>query len=211
MGRCRGVIKGIRRQRDDDVNGKIFPAQKVQEFCVECLTKAGLSPDRSAIVAESLLCAEVRGIYSHGVVRLENYLQRVEAGVMKLEAPIATEMDAEAVALLERQQHLRPDRRPQGHDAGHRQGETLRHRCGGGQEFQPFRGCGLLRDDGAAGRHDRLRLHPLLPGHGRFRHQTAPDRHQSHRDRHPRRRPRIPSSWICRPPSSPAERSGMPP
>jgi LDH2 family malate/lactate/ureidoglycolate dehydrogenase len=51
---------------------KVFPAQKVEEFCVDVLTKAGLSPDWSAIVAESLLCAEVRGILSHGVVRLES-------------------------------------------------------------------------------------------------------------------------------------------
>jgi LDH2 family malate/lactate/ureidoglycolate dehydrogenase len=79
---------------------KVFPAQKVEEFCVDVLTKAGLSPDWSAIVAESLLCAEVRGILSHGVVRLESYIQRVEAGVMKIQSPIATEMDAQVVALL---------------------------------------------------------------------------------------------------------------
>jgi LDH2 family malate/lactate/ureidoglycolate dehydrogenase len=79
---------------------KVFPAQKVEEFCVNVLTKAGLSPDWSAIVAESLLCAELRGIYSHGVVRLESYIQRFEAGVMKIQAPITTEMDAQAVALL---------------------------------------------------------------------------------------------------------------
>jgi len=79
---------------------KIFPAQKVEEFCVNILTKAGLSTNWSAIVAESLLCAEVRGILSHGVVRLESYIQRVEAGVMKIQSPIATEMDEQAVALL---------------------------------------------------------------------------------------------------------------
>jgi len=79
---------------------KVFSAQKVEEFCVDVLTKAGLSPDWSAIVTESLLCAEIRGIFSHGVVRLESYIQRVEAGVMKIQSPIATEMDAQAVALL---------------------------------------------------------------------------------------------------------------
>ncbi len=78
----------------------LFAARRVQAFCADCLIKAGLSPERSAIVAESLLLAEVRGVYSHGVVRLENYLNRVEAGVMKLEAPIVAEMDGEAVALL---------------------------------------------------------------------------------------------------------------
>ena len=79
---------------------KVFPAQKVEEFCVNVLTKAGLSTNWSAIVAESLLCAEVRGILSHGVVRLESYIKRVETGVMKIEARVTTEMDEQAIALL---------------------------------------------------------------------------------------------------------------
>jgi LDH2 family malate/lactate/ureidoglycolate dehydrogenase len=79
---------------------KAFPARAVEEFCVNVLTKAGLSPDCSAIVAESLLCAEMRGIKSHGVLRLESYIQRCEAGVMNIQAPITTEMDNVAVALL---------------------------------------------------------------------------------------------------------------
>jgi LDH2 family malate/lactate/ureidoglycolate dehydrogenase len=79
---------------------KAFPARAVEEFCVNVLTKAGLSPDCSAIVAESLLCAEMRGIKSHGVLRLESYIQRCEAGVMNIQAPITTEMDNGAVALL---------------------------------------------------------------------------------------------------------------
>jgi LDH2 family malate/lactate/ureidoglycolate dehydrogenase len=78
----------------------LFPAQKVEAFCSNVLTKAGLSPESSAIVTKSLMCAELRGIYSHGVVRLETYLQRVETGIMKLSAPVTTEMDAPAVALL---------------------------------------------------------------------------------------------------------------
>ena len=79
---------------------QVFTAQRVEEFCVNVLIKAGLSPESSAVVTESLLCAEMRGIKSHGVLRLESYVQRFEAGVMKLQAPIATEMDEQAVALL---------------------------------------------------------------------------------------------------------------
>jgi LDH2 family malate/lactate/ureidoglycolate dehydrogenase len=79
---------------------KVFSAQKVEEFCLDVLKKTGVSPEWSAIIAESLVCAELRGIYSHGVVRLESYIQRFEAGVLKLQAPIETEMDKQAVALL---------------------------------------------------------------------------------------------------------------
>jgi LDH2 family malate/lactate/ureidoglycolate dehydrogenase len=79
---------------------KIFPAQKLEEFCISVLTKAGLSQDWSAILAQSLVYADLRGIQSHGVVRLETYMKRLEAGVMKPEAPIEIEMDKQAVALV---------------------------------------------------------------------------------------------------------------
>ncbi|MDA8126998.1 MAG: Ldh family oxidoreductase [Deltaproteobacteria bacterium] len=79
---------------------KLFPAQKVESFCSQVLTKAGLSSESADIVTKSLMCAELRGVYSHGVVRLETYLQRIEKGIMKLSAPITTEMDAPGVALL---------------------------------------------------------------------------------------------------------------
>jgi LDH2 family malate/lactate/ureidoglycolate dehydrogenase len=79
----------------------LFAAQTLETFCAEVLQKAGLSADGAAIVAESLLCAENRGVYSHGVVRLETYIQRIEAGVMKIQAPIEAVMDSQAVALLD--------------------------------------------------------------------------------------------------------------
>ena len=80
--------------------GRSFSARKVEAFCADVLTKAGLAENWAAVVAESLLSAELRGIKSHGVVRLETYIQRVEAGVMKIQAPVTTEMDEQAVALL---------------------------------------------------------------------------------------------------------------
>jgi len=81
-------------------DSQLFPAKKVEAFCATVLTKAGLPPESSAIVTKSLMCAELRGIYSHGVVRLETYLQRVQTGVMQLSVPITSEMDHGAVALL---------------------------------------------------------------------------------------------------------------
>ena len=79
---------------------KLYAVKTVERFCLDVLNKAGLSAEFSAIVAESLLCAELRGIYSHGVVRLETYIQRIEAGAMKIQAPVTAEMDGQAVALL---------------------------------------------------------------------------------------------------------------
>jgi hypothetical protein len=53
---------GVRDRQTLTPAEKVFPAQKVEEFCVNVLTKAGLSTNWSAIVAESLLCAEVRAL-----------------------------------------------------------------------------------------------------------------------------------------------------
>src|SRR4030042_437686 len=92
------VTAGGEQQMTAEV--KRFPAQKVEAFCADVLTKAGLAENWAAVVAESLLSAELRGIKSHGVVRLETYIQRVETGVMKIQAPVTTEMDEQAVALL---------------------------------------------------------------------------------------------------------------
>ncbi len=94
------MAPGRRDRQEMTTTAKVFPVQKVKAFCADVLRKAGLSADESAIVTESLLCAELRGIYSHGVVRLETYIQRVETGVMKMSAPVTTEMDHGAVALL---------------------------------------------------------------------------------------------------------------
>lgn len=95
------MIPGRRKEAEMTEKARVFPAQGVEKFCADVLQKAGLSADQAAIVAESLLCAEVRGVYSHGVIRLETYIQRVEAGVMNMQAPIVTEMDSQAVALLD--------------------------------------------------------------------------------------------------------------
>lgn len=78
-----------------------LPAPKLAAFCAAILTRAGLAEDSAAVVAESLLCAEMRGIKSHGLIRLETYLQRVAAGVMNIQAPVTTVMDEQATAMLD--------------------------------------------------------------------------------------------------------------
>jgi LDH2 family malate/lactate/ureidoglycolate dehydrogenase len=84
------------------VGGKrVFSVQQLEKFCVSIFTNAGLSKEDAAVVAECLLCAEIRGISSHGVVRMESYMKRVEAGVMTATASIIGERDEKAVALLD--------------------------------------------------------------------------------------------------------------
>ncbi len=88
-------------------------ASKLAAFCSEILTRAGLAEDLADIVSDSILCAELRGIKSHGLIRLETYLQRSKAGVMNIKAPVTIERDEEATALLNANNGL-------GQIAGHR-------------------------------------------------------------------------------------------
>jgi LDH2 family malate/lactate/ureidoglycolate dehydrogenase len=55
---------------------------KLQFFCRQVFEKAGVSPERAEIVADSLVQADLRGVDSHGVVRTAIYLKRVEAGLL---------------------------------------------------------------------------------------------------------------------------------
>lgn len=54
--------------------------QKLQQFCLRIFEGAGVPAPYAAIVAESLVQADLRGVDSHGVVRTSIYVKRVEAG-----------------------------------------------------------------------------------------------------------------------------------
>ena len=72
----------------------------LQKFCLAVLRAAGLDEPKALIVTESLLFADMRGLASHGVARLAEYLTRVNAGVMNLDPSMDVEQDHPASALL---------------------------------------------------------------------------------------------------------------
>lgn len=58
-------------------------ADELQQFCRDTLWRAGLDADGAEIVAVSLVEADLRGISTHGVVRLWLYERRVRAGLIR--------------------------------------------------------------------------------------------------------------------------------
>jgi len=56
-----------------------LPADQLTDFATRLLTAAGLSPTEAALVAESLVAANLRGHDSHGVMRIPYYVAQVEA------------------------------------------------------------------------------------------------------------------------------------
>ncbi|WP_251329806.1 Ldh family oxidoreductase [Haloplanus pelagicus] len=55
-------------------------SQKLKEFTRSVFSRAGLTDDVSTVLADGLVTANLRGVDSHGVVRLEPYTLKLERG-----------------------------------------------------------------------------------------------------------------------------------
>jgi LDH2 family malate/lactate/ureidoglycolate dehydrogenase len=75
--------------------------EKLRRHCQGVLTQVGLREIHAALVTESLLFADLRGVSSHGVVRLSSYLDRIHAGVMQVDPEMVLVRDHPGSALLD--------------------------------------------------------------------------------------------------------------
>ena len=58
--------------------------QKLKDFVATVLENVGVAPEHARVVADVLVAADLRGIESHGVARLESYyVSRIRAGKLK--------------------------------------------------------------------------------------------------------------------------------
>ena len=56
--------------------------ENLNSFIIDLATRAGLTKSNAGILAESLIDADLKGIRSHGLIRLPIYIRRVESGVI---------------------------------------------------------------------------------------------------------------------------------
>lgn len=75
--------------------------ESLQRFCAEILRKAGLPDTDAELTAESLVFANLRGIDSHGVVRLPAYLKRLEQGGAKPKPEIKKVRERAATVMID--------------------------------------------------------------------------------------------------------------
>ena len=54
--------------------------KRLKEFCEKALIKAGMSSEHAETMAKGLVCADMWGIYTHGVKNLYGYIKKAEAG-----------------------------------------------------------------------------------------------------------------------------------
>ncbi|SBV92620.1 Malate/L-lactate dehydrogenase [uncultured delta proteobacterium] len=80
---------------------KKFSPERLRDFCATILEKAKAHPEDAAVVADSMIYADLRGVSSHGLTRLDAYLKRIEAGVLNREAKMPLLRDSPACALMD--------------------------------------------------------------------------------------------------------------
>jgi len=75
--------------------------EALEGFLAAVFQKLGLPGGDAAWVASTLVQAELRGVSSHGVIRLPNYTRRLEAGAANTRPNIRVEKDRGALALMD--------------------------------------------------------------------------------------------------------------
>nr|WP_072515051.1 Ldh family oxidoreductase [Ndongobacter massiliensis] len=75
--------------------------KKLQTFGTQVMVQAGLEPSEAALLTESLLYADSRGISSHGISRLINYSKRVQCHVITPGANVEVVKEAPSILVLD--------------------------------------------------------------------------------------------------------------
>src|SRR5919108_6130112 len=71
------------------MNETAVPPAKLTGFAAACLEKLGLTAADARLVAETLVQSNLRGVDSHGVVRLPHYATRLRNGTVKARPQIS--------------------------------------------------------------------------------------------------------------------------
>src|SRR5438445_4344890 len=58
----------------------LISSEDLLVFCTACFEKLGLPPNDARLTAENLIFANLRGVDSHGVIRMKIYAERLRAG-----------------------------------------------------------------------------------------------------------------------------------
>jgi ureidoglycolate dehydrogenase (NAD+) len=79
----------------------LVPHDKLATFAAACLEKLGLERADARLVAETLVAANLRGVDSHGVVRLPHYATRLRNGTVKARPSITVRSTGPSAAVVE--------------------------------------------------------------------------------------------------------------
>ncbi len=75
--------------------------EPLKEFCRQVLRKVGVPEDDARLSIDVLVEADLRGVYSHGVVRLPIYAERLRAGVMNAVPRMVTRRETPSTCIFD--------------------------------------------------------------------------------------------------------------
>lgn len=75
--------------------------ERLESFTASCLEKLGLAPGDASLVARTLVAANLRGVDSHGVVRLPHYATRLRNGTVRARPAISARRTGPSAAVVE--------------------------------------------------------------------------------------------------------------
>jgi len=75
--------------------------EKLTSFTATCLEKLGLQASDARLVAETLVAANLRGVDSHGVVRLPHYATRLRNGTVKARPRMTAQRTGPSAGVVE--------------------------------------------------------------------------------------------------------------
>lgn len=62
---------------------RLIPFEALRDLAERMFRAVGTPPDEAALVADTLACADARGMHSHGVLRLPVYIEKIQGGGFK--------------------------------------------------------------------------------------------------------------------------------
>jgi LDH2 family malate/lactate/ureidoglycolate dehydrogenase len=80
-----------------------FAADALREFATAAFERAGMTPEDAALTADTLIAADLRGVMSHGMVRLPIYVRNLRDGAVSATAQPVLVSDSPSTALLDGQ------------------------------------------------------------------------------------------------------------
>jgi len=76
-------------------------ARQAQDFCVECFEKFGVPKADAENVADNLVMANIRGVDSHGIMRIPYYIEGIRKGLVQASSDIRVVEESANTILLD--------------------------------------------------------------------------------------------------------------
>ena len=85
-----------------------IPSDLLRSWCIETFERLGVFPDQARIAADNLIAADLRGIYSHGLARVDQYAREIEAGKINTRPQIQILQERTSTLLVDADHALGP-------------------------------------------------------------------------------------------------------